>query len=51
MSAIEAKKSGQFTRGVREKESNAFWGTDTLLLSDSELAYALGTHHPCLGFY
>jgi len=42
MSAVEAKEPGQFTRGVREHQSHKSWGTDTLLLSDTELAYALG---------
>ncbi|KAK3270284.1 hypothetical protein CYMTET_21309 [Cymbomonas tetramitiformis] len=42
MSAVEAKEPGCFTRGVREKRSQKHWGTDTLLLSDTELAYALG---------
>ena len=46
MSAIEAKTPGMFTRGVREKESRSYWGTDTLLLSDSELAYGLGMPTP-----
>lgn len=42
MSAVEAKQPANFTRGMREKESRSYWGTDTLLLSDTELAYALG---------
>jgi hypothetical protein len=44
MSAVEAKQPGQFTRGMREKESRSNWGTDTVLLSDTELAYALGAN-------
>jgi len=42
MSAVEAKEPGNFTRNEREHQSRKYWGTDTLLLSDTELAYALG---------
>jgi len=44
MSAVEAKQPGQFTRGMREKESRSKWGTDTLMMSDTELAYGLGAN-------
>jgi hypothetical protein len=44
MSAVEAKQPGQFTRGLREKESRSYWGTDTLMMSDTELAYGLGAN-------
>ncbi|KAK3268538.1 hypothetical protein CYMTET_22965 [Cymbomonas tetramitiformis] len=42
MSAVEAKEPGYFTHGLRDKSSSKYWGTDTLQLSDTELAYALG---------
>jgi len=42
MSAVEAKEPGYFTRNVEEKTSSQDWGSDSIILGDQDLAYALG---------
>eukprot|EP00756_Hemistasia_phaeocysticola_P017356 Hpha_TRINITY_DN15533_c3_g3::TRINITY_DN15533_c3_g3_i1::g.105241::m.105241 len=43
MSSVENKNPGFGTRGVKDYKDDADWGTDTFVLRDDELSYALGS--------
>lgn len=42
MSAVEQKLPGHFTKGLQNQESEAAWGTDTVLIPESDMSYVLG---------
>eukprot|EP00756_Hemistasia_phaeocysticola_P017364 Hpha_TRINITY_DN15533_c3_g8::TRINITY_DN15533_c3_g8_i2::g.105254::m.105254 len=43
MSSVENKNPGWGTKGIKDHKDDSDWGTDTFLLRDDELSYALGS--------
>ena len=42
MAAVETKVPGHFTDNVGNADCDVDWGTDTVVLKDNEISYALG---------